>query len=127
MAESERWCFVEDGRETEIAEGVGTIALELCRWPEPFGALLAPPGNGVLLSGVGTSIKAHAPSTEVIGVCAEEASVMAFSLREGVAKTTERLDTITDGITVSVPAEETLSDLAGMVGDIFLVGDGAMV
>ncbi len=127
LAGSEGWRFVEDGREAEIAEGAGTIALELCRWPEPFDALLIPLGNGALLSGVGTWMKAHAPSTAVIGVCAEGAPAMALSLREGVTKTTEKADTIADGIAVRVPVEEALSDLSGVVDDVLLVDDGTMV
>ena len=127
LAGSEGWRFVEDGREAEIAEGAGTIALELCRWPEPFDAVLVPLGNGALLSGVGTWIKAHAPSTEVIGVCAEGAPAMALSLREGVRKTAERVDTIADGIAVRVPVEEALSDLVGVVDDVLLVDDGTIV
>ena len=127
LAGSEGWRFVEDGREAEIAEGAGTIALELCRWPEPFDAVLVPLGNGALLSGVGTWIKAHAPSTEVIGVCAEGAPAMALSLREGVRKTAEKADTIADGIAVRVPVEEALSDLVGMVDDVLLVDDGTIV
>jgi threonine dehydratase len=98
LAESEGWRFVEDGWEVEISEGAGTLAIELCHWPEPFDALLVPLGNGALLSGVGAWMKAHAPSTEVIGVCAEGAPAMALSLREGVVKTTEKVDTIADGI-----------------------------
>ena len=127
LAGSEGWRFVEDGREVEIAEGAGTIALELCRWPEPFDALLVPLGNGALLSGVGAWIKAHVPSTEVIGVCAEGAPAMALSLREGVMKTTEKVDTIADGIAVRVPVEEALSDLSGVVDELLLVDDETMV
>jgi threonine dehydratase len=127
LAGSEGWRFVEDGREVEIAEGAGTIALELCRWSEPFDALLVPLGNGALLSGVGTWLKAHAPSTEVIGVCAEGAPAMALSLREGVVRTTEKANTIADGIAVRVPVEEALSDLAGVVDDVLLVDDGTLV
>jgi threonine dehydratase len=127
LAGSEGWRFVEDGREVEVAEGAGTIALELCRWAEPFDALLVPLGNGALLSGVGTWMKAHAPSTAVIGVCAEGAPAMALSLQEGVKKTTQKADTIADGIAVRVPVEEALSDLSGVVDDVLLVDDGAMV
>jgi threonine dehydratase len=127
MAESEGWRFVEDGREVEISEGAGTIALELCRWPEPFDVLLVPLGNGALLSGVGTWMKAHAPSTTVIGVCAEGAPAMALSLREGAVRTTEKADTIADGIAVRVPVQEALSDLAGVVDDVLLVDDETMV
>ncbi len=127
LAESEGSRFVEDGREVEIAEGAGTIALELCRWPEPFDAVLVPLGNGALLSGVGTWMKAHAPSTEVIGVCAAGAPAMALSLQEGVRKTTEKVDTIADGIAVRIPVEEALSDLSGVVDDVLLVDDGTIV
>jgi threonine dehydratase len=127
MAESEGWRFVEDGREAEISEGAGTIALELCRWPELFDALLVPLGNGALLSGVGTWMRAHAPSTAVIGVCAEGAPAMALSLREGVARTTEKAETIADGIAVRVPVEEALADLSGVVDDVLLVDDETMV
>src|SRR5919202_2262023 len=127
LAGSEGWRFVEDGREVEIAEGAGTIALELCRWPEPFDALVVPLGNGALLSGVGTWIKAHAPSMRVIGVCAEGAPAMALSLRDGATRSTEKADTIADGIAVRVPVEEALSDLAGVVGDVLLVDDDTMV
>jgi threonine dehydratase len=127
LAESEGWRFVEDGREPEIAEGAGTIALELCRWPEPFDALLVPLGNGALLSGVGTWMKAHAPSTAVIGVCAEGAPAMALSLHEGVVRTTEKVDTIADGIAVRVPVKEALTDLSGVVDDVLLVDDETMV
>jgi threonine dehydratase len=127
LAESEGWRFVEDGREAQISEGAGTIALELCRWHEPFDALLVPLGNGALLSGVGTWMKAHVPSTAVIGVCAEGAPAMALSLRDGVTRTTEKADTIADGIAVRLPVEEALSDLAGVVDDVLLVDDEAMV
>jgi threonine dehydratase len=127
LAGSEGWRFVEDGREVEVAEGAGTIALELCHWPEPFDVLLVPLGNGALLSGVGTWMKAHAPTTAVIGVCAEGAPAMALSLREGVTRTTEKAETIADGIAVRVPVEEALSDLAGVVDDVLLVDDETMV
>jgi threonine dehydratase len=119
--------FVEDGREVEISEGAGTIALELCRWPEPFDAILVPLGNGALLSGVGTWMKALAPSTAVIGICAEGAPAMALSLRDGVMRTTEKVDTIADGIGVRVPVEEALSDLSGVVDEVLLVDDETMV
>jgi threonine dehydratase len=55
------------------------------------------------------------------------APAMALSLREGVTRTTERVDTIADGIAVRVPVEEALSDLSGVVDDVLLVDDGATV
>lgn len=52
---------------------------------------------------------------------------MALSLQEGVTRTTEKTDTIADGIAVRVPVEEALSDLAGVVDDVLLVDNGTMV
>ncbi len=52
---------------------------------------------------------------------------MALSLREGVMRTTEKVDTIADGIAVRVPVEEALSDLDGVVDEVLLVDDGTMV
>src|SRR5437867_10232513 len=43
--------LVEDGREPHIAEGAGTIAMELLRWPEAFDTLLVPVGDGALMAG----------------------------------------------------------------------------
>ncbi|MDP8946633.1 MAG: pyridoxal-phosphate dependent enzyme, partial [Actinomycetota bacterium] len=67
------------------------------------------------------------PSTEVIGVCAQGAPAMALSLREGLMRTTEKVDTIADGIAVRVPVKQALSDLSGVVDDVLLVDDGTMV
>ena len=52
---------------------------------------------------------------------------MALSLQGGVVKTTERVDTIADGIAVRVPVEEALSDLSGVVDDVLLVDEGTIV
>src|SRR5262245_60644269 len=55
--------LVEDGREPAIAEGAGTIGMELLRWPDPFDAILVPLGDGALLAGVARWVKAHHPAT----------------------------------------------------------------
>ena len=68
--------LIEDGRDVAIAEGAGTIGVELLRWPEPLDALLVPLGDGALLAGVARWVKTHQPSTQVIGVCASGAPAM---------------------------------------------------
>ena len=113
--------FVEDGREPASAEGAGTIAVELLAWPAPLDALLVPLGNGALAAGVGTWVKAHAPSTRVVAVCAAAAPSMARSLAEGRVVTTERADTVADGIAVRVPIPEALDDLRPVLDEVLLV------
>jgi threonine dehydratase len=113
--------FVEDGKEPAISEGAGTMAVELCRWSATFDALLIPLGNGALLAGVARWMKAHFPSTQIIGVCAVGAPSMALSLREKKLRTTEAVNTIADGIAVRLPIPEALADLDGLVDDVVLV------
>lgn len=119
--------FVEDGREAAIAEGAGTIAVELLRSNPAFDALLVPLGNGALITGIGAWTKQHAPSTRVIGVVARGAPSMERSWREGAAISTDRAATIADGIAVREPVPEVLGDLRATVDDVTLVGDETLI
>lgn len=122
----ERAMFVEDGREAAIAEGAGSIAVELLSWPEPFDAVVVPLGNGALLGGIGTWIKSVAPHTRVIGVCAADAPSMELSWRAGRPVETERASTIADGIAVRVPVPIALDHLRNVVDDIVLTSESAL-
>jgi threonine dehydratase len=119
--------FVEDGAEPAIAEGAGSLAVELTRWPEQIDAVYVPVGNGALITGVGRWIKAHSPSTQVIGVCARGAPAMHESWRQGMVVETERADTIADGIAVRVPVQLAVRDLAGSVDRMMLVEDSILI
>jgi threonine dehydratase len=119
--------LVEDGRDPAIAEGAGTIGLELLRWPNPFDAILVPLGDGSLLAGIARWVKAHHPVTQMIGVCASGAPAMERSWRSGQVQELERADTIADGIAVRAPFPEALGDISGLVDDILLVEDQALV
>jgi len=119
--------LVEDGRDVAISEGAGTIGVELLRWPEPFHAILVPVGDGALLAGVARWVKAHQPATQMIGVCASGAPAMQRSWRAGQVQDLGSADTIADGIAVTMPFPEALGDLMGLVDDILLVEDHALV
>lgn len=119
--------FIEDGREAAIAEGAGTIAVELGRWPHTFDFAVIPLGNGALLAGIGTWMKATSSATRVIGVCAAGAPSMALSLQHGVPESTNSVATIADGIAVRVPVPEALTDLSGVVDEVLLVDDHALI
>ena len=127
FAGREGFRFVEDGREPEIAEGAGTIGLELSRLAGRLDAVLVPLGNGALLAGVGCWLKARAPAVEVLGVCAAGAPAMERSWRSGTLQVTERAETIADGIAVRVPVPQALADLHGRVDDVLLVDEEEIV
>jgi threonine dehydratase len=104
--------LVEDGRDVPIAEGAGTIGLELLPWPERFDAILIPLGDGSLLAGVPCAVKARHPGTQMIGVCAAGSPAMERSWRLGRV-VEDRVQTIADGLAVSRPHPEAVADLAG--------------
>ena len=119
--------FVEDGRLAPIAEGAGTIAVELCRMEEPLDLVLIPLGDGALISGMGTWLRHAAPATRVVGVVAEGASAMERSWRAGHVIETDSVSTIADGIAVRVPIAEALEDMKAVVDGIVVVDDEAIV
>ena len=115
--------FVEDGREPAITEGAGSIAVELCAWPEPIATVLIPVGNGALLGGMGTWIRHVSPATRIIGVCAAGAPAMRDSLRAGRAIESASVNTMADGIAVRVPVPEALDYLPPVIDDVVLVSE----
>jgi threonine dehydratase/peptide deformylase len=122
--------YVEDGKEAAIAEGAGTIAVELLARDDAFDVVLVPLGNGALIGGVGRWLKAASPSTEVIGVSARGAPAMERSFRGGPGGSiveTASADTIADGVAVRVPVPEAVADMHGVVDDVLLVDDATLV
>jgi len=119
--------LIEDGRISAIAEGAGTIGLELLQWPEPFDAILVPLGDGALLAGVARWVKVHQSATQMIGICASGAPAMERSWRAKRAQELGETQTIADGIAVQSPYPEAVSDLVGLADDILLVDDHALI
>jgi threonine dehydratase len=114
--------FVEDGREPAIAEGAGTIAIELLQTDTPDTVVL-PVGDGSLIAGVARWIKHAAPSTRVVGVGVTGAPALADSLRAGRVVAGGPVDTIAEGIAIRVPVRESVDRLRDLVDDMVLVED----
>ncbi len=119
--------MVEDGLEPLISEGAGSIAVELLQAGVPFDAVLVPLGNGAVLGGMARWIKAHSPTTRVIGVAASGAPCMEWSWRTGQVTPTPTMQTIADGIGTRIPIPEALEDLQNTIDDIWLVTDEEML
>ncbi len=126
-AERHGFRFVEDGRDAAIAEGAGTIAVELLRGPRIFDGVLIAVGNGSMINGMGTWIKAQAPAAKVIGVCAAGAPAMERSWRKGEVEVTSTAETIADGVAVRVPVPEAVEDSRSVVDDMLLVDDAMIL
>jgi threonine dehydratase len=118
--------YVEDGSEAAIAEGAGTIALELLA-AGSCDAILVQLGNGALLAGVGTVLRELAPLTRIIAVVAQNAPAMKLSLEAGRSIATVKADTIADGIAVRTPIAGTLELLRSCCDEIVAVTDEAIL
>jgi threonine dehydratase len=119
--------YVEDGLLGPIAEGAGTIALELGRLQQPVDACLVPLGNGSLINGMGLWFKRFSPATRVIAVCPVGAPAMELSWRAGKPVSTATMDTIADGIAVRIPVPEALEIMRGAVDEVMLVSDTDLI
>ncbi len=115
--------FVEDSLDIEPTEGAGTMGLELAASPESFDAAIIPLGNGAMLAGVATVLRALQPGIRIVAAQASGAPAMSESLQSGRLVVHDRIDTIADGIGVRVPVPQALADLDGLIDDFLLVPD----
>ncbi|WP_067963967.1 threonine ammonia-lyase [Nocardiopsis trehalosi] len=111
--------FIEDGRQPQIAEGAGTIGVELA--PLQLDTVVVPVGNGALAAGVGRWLKEHSRGTRIVGVCAAGAPAMAHSWRSGRAVATDGVSTAADGLAVRVPVPDAVAWMRDTVDDMVLV------
>jgi threonine dehydratase len=114
--------LVVDGLYPAMAEGAGTIAVELAS-AGPFAAALVQVGDGALVSGIACWLKATSPATRIIGVCASGAPAMAKSFAAGRVVTTPGTDTIATALAISEPVPESLARVLALVDEIVLVDD----
>jgi threonine dehydratase len=119
--------MVADGLDVEASEGAGTMAMELLAHGAQYDAVLVPLGNGAMLTGIARWFKATSPSTQIYGVCAAGADSMEKSWRSGKILLPSSIATIADGIGVRVPIPEAVTDMNGIVDDVLLVEDSAII
>jgi threonine dehydratase len=117
---------IEDGNHPEIAAGAGTIGMELVRQARALDAVLVQVGDGALIAGIGSWIKATTPATRVIGVTAKGAPAMRKSLamRKPVSVAPR---TIADGMAIDTPIASSVNAVAAVVDDIVEVDEDALV
>jgi threonine dehydratase len=109
--------FVEDGAEPEIAEGAGTMALEMLEQGLDADAVLIPLGNGALAAGVALVLKEARPDLEIACVVAAGAPAMKLSLEAKSVVSTKSVSTISDGVAVREPVPYALECLAPLVDE----------
>ncbi|HFI5639389.1 TPA: threonine/serine dehydratase [Raoultella planticola] len=75
--------LIDDCRDTRVAEGYGTLALELIADCPSLTDVFVAVGGGAMLAGVGTVLKSHNPHIRIWGVETVGASSMYQALKAG--------------------------------------------
>jgi threonine dehydratase len=114
--------LVKDGLEPAIAEGAGTIAVEL-EATGPIDAVLVQVGDGALISGVARWLKSRSPRTRVIGVCASGAPAMAESFARGQPVSLVGTGTIAAALAITDPVPESVARITTLVDEFVLVDE----
>lgn len=121
-AESDDRLLVVDGEDPAMAEGAGTIGLELGT-AGPFDAAVVQLGDGALITGVACGLKSVSPQTRVIGVCASGSPAMERSFRAGRPLADPGTGTIATAIAIEEPVPASFARVQALVDDVVLVDD----
>jgi threonine dehydratase len=121
-AERDDRFLVVDGLHTEVAEGAGTIGVELAS-AGPIDTAVVQIGDGALITGVACHLKSIRPDIRIVGVCAAGAPAIANSFAAGHPIATDGTDTIATALAISEPVPESLTRIRALVDEIVLVDD----
>ena len=119
--------YVEDGAVPEIAEGAGTIALEISESGLMPEVMIVPLGNGALATGIGTWCRHAEAGTHVIGVVAAGAPSMRLSFAARGPVATDKADTIADGIAVREPVAYAVECMRHTIDEVVTVSDTSII
>lgn len=134
---SEAWAaehdaeLLVDGDDPRISTGAAALALEITdavdagQLPAPV-VVSIPVGNGALLNGVGSWLRATAPSCRVIGVQSDLADAMVRSWRAGRPIDTAEAATYADGIASRVAIPAAVELMRGRVDAMLTVPEDAL-
>jgi len=123
-AAAEDRLLVIDGRYPEMAEGAGTIGVELGACG-PFDLAVVQVGDGALITGIACWLRSVQPGTRVVGVCASGAPAMARSFAAGHVVSAP-MNTIATALAISDPVPESFARVIALVDEIVLVDDDDM-
>ena len=117
--------LVLDGRHPAMAIGAGTIGLELSA-DGPFDLAVVQIGDGALITGVATALRAANPQIRIVGVCASGAPAIAHSFAARRVVTTPGTDTIATALAITDPVPESFARVVAVVDEIVLADDDAL-
>jgi threonine dehydratase len=106
--------------------GQGTVAIEIAAQCDLIDTVVVPVGGGGLIAGIALWLKAHRPSTRIVGAEPAGAASMKAALEHGGPTTLDTVDTFVDGAAVGRVGDLTYPIVRDLVDEIVLVPEGAV-
>jgi threonine dehydratase len=114
--------LIVDGLDPAIAEGAGTIGVELGA-AGTIDTAVVQVGDGALISGVARWLKFVQPDIRVVGVCSSGAPAMARSIAAGRPLSVPSAGTIATALEITEPVPESFARVSALVDDVVLIDD----
>ena len=121
-AAGKRRYLVVDGLEPAIAEGAGTIGVELAA-KDPIDTAVIQLGDGALITGVARWLKSRRPDTRVVGGLGGGAPPQGVNLAARRPVSVAGEGTIAGTLAITDPVPESLERVLELVDDVVLVDD----
>ena len=113
--------LVVDGSDAAIAEGAGTIGVELAAAGQ-IDTVVIQLGDGALITGIARWLKSHG-DTKVVGVCASGAPAMARSFAARRPLSDPGTGTIAGALAITRPVPESFARILELVDEVVSVDD----
>ena len=118
----EQRVVIEDGDDSGLMFGAGTIALEVVLALPHVDVMLVPVGGGNLIAGIASCARQLSPEIEIVGVQSTSAPAVYESFRAKEVVTLP-CTTFAGGLATEYPGRLALERILGSVHDIVLVTD----
>lgn len=126
IEKNQGFLYIPSFDDLDIITGNGTIGLEIYEDVPDTNLVVCPIGGGGGISGIGLALKGFSPSIRVIGVEAQGASSMKYSLIANKCICLEKINTLADGIAVRQPGRIPFEIVKDIVEEIIVVSDDEM-
>jgi threonine dehydratase len=119
--------FIHPFDDIDVAQGQGTVGLEILNELPEADIILVPIGGGGLVSGVAEYAKNFNPKIKIIGVEPVGAACMKKSLDKGQIIMLDKLATIAEGVAVKKPGVHVFQNILDYVDEIITIEDSEIV
>lgn len=127
MSIENNYTFIHPFDDLVVAQGQGSIAVEILNEVPDMDLVLIPVGGGGLASGMASYIKQRHPETLVYGVEPARANSAAVALELGHPEKLRKIDTIADGVAVARIGNHVYPYLEKYLDGILTIRDEELV